>query len=632
MLLMLCLTGGLVSYPARTPSPQLQQNGGFESGLEGWTAGGYTLDSTTFHSGKASLRLSEANQIRHAQSVSQLLPGKVGPGFYRVTAWLKMQGLGANGRNKGVRIGLRSKEVAGEARCSRGCSFTKVYSGTADWFRVDFESVYLSDPSLGVLVTSDAYGDPSGTLWLDDIVVQEEQHPALDVVLRVPNYRGILWSDQPQVAEFDVTQKIAGAITAIAVDDTGSSKVFAVQPGRTSLDLSGFSGSHLTVNWRVDGSCAYPDFRLVRRPASERSSLTITFSPDGRFLVRGEPRFLLGVYDSGLGYTTTKERWENSFTTNRRLFELQGINSYVNYFFGEAPTNSLLPMMDALRDHGILYWQTANCFGRNRYGNRKGFPGTGPDPLYATTLGQHPGLGGWYLADECEPGLADEILADHQLLQERDSDGVNMGVFNRRDVRPWLPSLDVVGVDEYPLFGVEPVGGYSFGKVYEGAAAVREAVGDNRPFWQVIQFFKFTSKGRWPTRDELRNMSYAAIVGGADGLFYWSLGTNALAHVCRGWCPEKLEYFERLKAVFAELSGLTALANEDLPASTVVVSDPSIKVRVKKGNGAIRFHILAYNHSPQSRKAMFEVPSVAGTSTSFGADFGPWGVNIFDVR
>jgi hypothetical protein len=127
-------------------------------------------------------------------------------------------------------------------------------------------------------------------------------------------------------------------------------------------------------------------------------------------------------------------------------------------------------------------------------------------------------------------------------------------------------------------------------------------------------------------------MSYAAIVGGADGLFYWSLGTNALAHVCRGWCDEKLEYFQRLKAVFAELSGLTALANEDLPASTVVVSDPSIKVRVKKGNGAIRFHVLAYNHSPQSRTATFEVPSVAGASASLRADFGPWGVNVLDVR
>ncbi len=112
--------------------------------------------------------------------------------------------LGANGKGKGVRIGLKAKEGAGEKYCSRGCSYSKIYSGTSDWFKVELEGVYLRDPSLGVVVVSDAYREPSGTYWLDDVVVQEEEPLPLDVVLRVPNYRGILWSDQPQVAVFDV--------------------------------------------------------------------------------------------------------------------------------------------------------------------------------------------------------------------------------------------------------------------------------------------------------------------------------------------------------------------------------------------------------------------------------------------
>ncbi len=317
--------------------------------------------------------------------------------------------------------------------------------------------------------------------------------------------------------------------------------------------------------------------------------------------------------------------------------------------------------MNVLQKHGILYWQTANCFAKRRYGSKHGFPATGPDPSYATTLGQHPGLGGWYLADECVPGLADEVFADHRLLQERDPDGVNLGVFNSRAVEPWLPALDVVGVDEYPLYGAEPATGYPMGKVYDGAVAVRNAGGDNRPFWQVIQFFKFTSKGRWPTREELRSMSYAAIVGGADGLFYWSLGANALAlrraSRPRRGAPRRSTTSNASRSVFAELSGFQALANEDLPSSLVSVSDPALKVRVKKGSsGAARYYAIVYNHSGQTRSATLELaPDSGGQSLGestpitvkvyqegrvfevrpqkpgFTDSFEPWGVHVYEV-
>jgi len=634
LLLLPFLAAGLVSYPARTLGPELQHNGGFESGLDRWTAGGYALDTEIRHGGRASLRLDGADRIPYAQSASQLLPGKSGPGFYRLTAWIKTQELGANGKGKGARIGVRAKEAAGQAYCGRGCGFSQVYSGTADWSKVELESVYLTDPSLGILVISDAYAEPSGAYWLDDIVVQEEKPAPLDVALRVPNYRGILWSDQPSVAEFDVTQYNPGAITATVQDETGPSQTLPARSGRTKLDLSAFPGTQLTVTWRVNGQPAFPPYRLVRKPAAERSQMTVTFSPDGRFLVRGKPTFLLGVYDSGIGYTTTQAGWVNSLTTSRRLFELPGLNGYINYWFGGTPTNSVLPLMDALHARGILYWQTANCFASSRYGGGKVFPGTGPDPSYATTLGRHPGLGGWYLADECVAGLADDVFADHQLLQERDGDGVNLGVFNQRDVRPWLPSVDVIGVDEYPLYGAEPAGGYPLGKVYDGAHAVRQAVGPERPFWQVIQFFKFTSRGRWPTKDELRSMSYAAIVGGANGLFFWSLGTNALAYSCSSsaeWCPEKVEYFERLKSVFAELSSLAALSNPDLPSSSVAVSDRAIKIRVKQGAGDTDAYVLAFNDSNHARTVTLTMANTSRTNGPVTASFGPWGAQVIAV-
>jgi hypothetical protein len=621
--------GGLLSYPMRSPGPELERNGGFEAGIEGWRARGFEVDDKVAHSGKRSLRLTDAQLIRYSQSAQQRIPGGSRAGFYSLSAWIRMENLGANGKGKGVRIGVKAVEGRGEPRCSRGCGFSEVRAGTSGWRELRIDGVYLNDPSLGLIVAVDAYSEPSGTFWVDDVVVREEVQPPLDVVLRVPNYRGILWADEPQVAEFDLARYAEGQVTAEVSADSGASRTFDVQPGRVRLDLTGLGGASLEVTFRLAGRPAFPPFRLVRRPATDREQMTLTFTPDGRFLVRGKPTFLLGVYDSGLGYSDWEQGWERGFSSRRRLFELPGLNGYINYWFGGAPTRAMQTMMNVLQRHGILYWQTANCSGRARYGNRKGFPGTGADPSYAETLGRHPGLGGWYLADECVAGLADDVFADNRLLQERDPDGVNLGVFTSPQVGPWLASVDVLGVDVYPIRGSEPSGGYALGRVYDDAVAIRQAAGENRPFWQVIQFYKSTSRGRWPTKEELRSMSYAAIVGGANGLFYWSLGSNALAYVCRGWCPEKVEYFERLKSVFAELSAFSALANRDLPASSVAVSDPNIKIRVKTGGGAIRLYVIAYNHSALPRRATI---TVSDNGPSLAASFVPWGVQVLEVR
>jgi len=67
----------------------------------------------------------------------------------------------------------------------------------------------------------------------------------------------------------------------------------------------------------------------------------------------------------------------------------------------------------------------------------------------------------------------------------------------------------------------------------------RLALKDSRPFNTVLQFFQFTSQGRWPTRQELRNHAYMAIVEGARGLWWWSLGDNALLPRARAGAPRR---------------------------------------------------------------------------------------------
>ena len=47
----------------------------------------------------------------------------------------------------------------------------------------------------------------------------------------------------------------------------------------------------------------------------------------------------------------------------------------------------------------------------------------------------------------------------------------------------------------------------------------------------------------------MRNHAWMAIVEGARGLWWWSLGDNALLAVCAGWCAQKTGYMNNLKAV-----------------------------------------------------------------------------------
>lgn len=181
--------GGLTTYPQRTLGPELLVNGGFEEGLTGWSTGGFVVDATVAHSGSASVRITDADQIPYAQSRTQSRPAKAGPSFYRISAWVKTQQLGANGSSNGLRQGVRAREAGGQPQCSRGCGRSPVCRGTNDWMRVELPGLYLVDSPDGFALTIEAYGEPSGAAWLDNVTLEEGLPTPLEVVLRVPNYR-----------------------------------------------------------------------------------------------------------------------------------------------------------------------------------------------------------------------------------------------------------------------------------------------------------------------------------------------------------------------------------------------------------------------------------------------------------
>ena len=192
------------------------------------------------------------------------------------------------------------------------------------------------------------------------------------------------------------------------------------------------------------------------------------------------------------------------------------------------------------------------------------------------------------------------------------------------------------------MFGAEPAGGYNHRQVADWTARARDAVKGARPVMTLLQFFAFTAHGRFPTRLEMRNHAWMAIVEGASGLWWWSLGDDALASVCAGWCAEKTGYLNNLKSVVNEIAALEpALLADDAPGALRGNSNPTaIRTKVKLVNG--RGYVFAYNTTNIRTAATFtwatapglvtvdaESRTLVATGTAFTDSFGPYEAHVY---
>jgi len=653
--------GGLTAYPEPVLGENLLANPGFEqirpnNKPEAWSDNGFSADSTVARSGSASYLLADAHQIPYSQSASQRL--SLRKGVYHLRLWVRTEGLAAT-RGSGVRACL-SAPPSYPWSLVRVC--TAPVKGTADWQELALAKVVVPQDTPAA-VSLESYGEPDGKAWFDDAELRREENP-LDVFLLYPNYRGLLFDDQSQIVRLQVNvdppggEAEPGWLVRVTVTDESENRVVqeenfpADAAGLVSLDFSGLplNRSYLitTQLWpqgALEPAAQYPPYRIWKVPGSLRPQMTVSFDEQNRFLLRGKPAFLLGVYDAGLGYGLTEEWWDRTLTTNRRLFELP-INVYLNYWYGEAGNPAWIPMMNLLHSRGIYALTNANCFGSSSVAATAKYWFVRATDNEIRERAAHPGFLGFYAADECAGQVAPDVFGHAQRMRMLDPDGIVFGTLLGGPHLPlWRDVLDVLATDPYPLYGAEPEEGYRLGQVAQWTEQARRAVQGARPIVTVIQFFQFTSKGRWPTQKELRNMSYMAIAGGANGLLYWSLGANALAYVCRDWCEEKAEYFQRLKAVLEELKSLEeVLASPDRPDLLVSVSDPeAIRTRVKYHDG--RMWLMASNITQVPVEVRFackyrfndvtvsgESRKLVGEENSFRDTLGPYEARLYEIR
>ncbi|HEV8640341.1 MAG TPA: hypothetical protein VGV13_04505 [Methylomirabilota bacterium] len=659
--------GGLTGPPAQeVPGPNLLDNGGFETTTPDnvpakWSArdGGLWSIDTSAHSGRASLKLAGVDRQQSVPSTEQAVT--LTPGFYTLEGWVKTAGLGAARERSGVRFCLDGRPRLNWWKC------TTTVRGTADWTLLRQALIAVTDPGT-YRVAVGAYGLPDGVAWFDDMSLTQVRRPALDAYLLYPNFRGMLFDDRPQtvrvaVAVTDVAEaqrskaRVRVSLLEEANGSVRASRDYPTTPARFTAELDArplAPGAYLV---RVDlvgegGDALYraADYRIVKAAAKTRERLTVWYDERNVTYLEGKPAFILGLYNT-TGYTESRDTYARGQDDwgNARIAEAP-INMLINYWLGRAPVPALYAYMDDLHSRGIYYLQTVNFYYVDDPQYREiPYPAAreGEDALnrwVARTLAKHRGLAGFYTADERPADMVPKVLRQHRALSEAAPGTVTYAVLGdgwENQAPLWRDSLDVMGLDPYPI--TKPRGQNDLAMVGEWTRLGQDAVQGSRPLWMVIQYFPLTSAGGWPTYEELRVMSWMAIIEGARGLVYWSFGARGLSWVKEP--AQRQQHWRNLVAVTKEIKGLErVLLAPDAPVVARESSGGAVRTLGKRLPDGTRY-LFAYNSKNTPARVTWALAEPAQEAADLGkstplkmdgaqltAEFGPYEVKRYRLR
>ena len=630
--------------------PNLLLNGDFSQGMAGWAvpSGCFSLDLTTHApNGAASMLMSDSAACNDSTpvAVSSL---KVASGqVYTLSGELKTEGL------------VGTKSYAGAMFDLLGYARSPIMNGTTDWTTTTMQHVSVP-AGVNTSIRLQTYGAiTNGDAWFANLSLQQEIPPALQMFLLYPNYRGMMFSDQSQVASVDLTvtppagTSLSSLQVVLDATDAGGNIVASqtVVPSSTdftaSIDLSALPLGTYQLTGTVEDSSGnvlmtQTPYAIVKLTASARSGMKAWIDPANRaHFLDGDPHFVLGIYD-----TTQYSLREAYYVPELAAIAQAPINMIINYYITNAPTQAITAYTNAMQQFGIAFLpDVADFYSGNPNwpaGPAKEFGTEDQDTLisdYTAALSSDSNVVGYYVGDE--PALTRQPQTFHQygLIKASDPSGFNLAVLNHPlDLPSWKDTVDILGVDAYPLAQLT---GNDLAEVADRTRAAYQASHGTRPVWTVIQFFQLDLESAWPTEQQLHDMSWMAIVEGATGLFYWEYGLRGLYEIKDP--VEHAALYQELIDVTTEIKSLEpVLLSPDAPVITANSQAGTVFTKTKIGADGGRY-LFAYNYTASPVTAEFTLAQSAGsivdydtgassapdTSTSFSSTFQPYQAHVY---
>ena len=607
----------------------LLTNGDLRAGADGWTidVSCFSLDN---EGGSASLRLTMpcSHNSPFAQNAAQIPPG-----HYTISADIKTKISFTIPRGRGgarVRLVLTS---------GRGWAPTKPVNDAADW-TTSLKAHAAVEEGNSAWFRAETVGPVTGTSWFKNFSVKREYPPELRTFLMYPNYRGLMFSDQSQVARLaiDVAPPEGMSLAQLSVlievmDNSGKILTTHQFPASSQgsmvaeIDMGGLPMGQ----YRLRGTLLGPEkkhlftqssYSVVKVSSDARAAMKVWIDSDNIIHMGGRPRFVIGLYD------TTGFSPKSSFFAPRLADIAKApINLMINYFMAHGQADLITPYTEAMEPLGIYYLATVNNFFPEL---KKGYPqwardqGVGADELasqYSKALAANPRVAGYYTCDECASELQPRTFRQYRLIKANDPASVAFAVENfPNEFEYWRDTVDVVGIDPYPIGTLNPTS-----LVGDQTRKVIGSVRGSRPVWTVIQFFRLNMISHFPTEQELHDMSWMAITEGARGVFYWSYGLRGLDWGKRDPVLRQQRYDEVVQ-VTKEISALEpALLAPDSQVLSANSAAGTVITKEKELKDGSRY-VISYNHSGDSIAASFtlrrraKLVSVQGENRAIQAD------------
>lgn len=544
---------------------------------------GFRIEKNGGHNGSGGLVWSSAEPSAKLASAMQDVTGLRKGNTVRLSALVKTEGLKIEGRY-GTHVTLEMYDTEGKwiaALYSRAEGKPK----DGDWALRTISGILPSNIGRTRLAIHVAQGTV-GHFAVDNVTVERvEAKPVAFVVSSA--YRNTAVGGKVRFhAALDTPPDMVGKIKAIftwkdakGVERQTPADEHTEDAASVSLDVGRFAkgsqkiGCGLYVGNRCIGKSEV-DFSRVEAMPRRR----VQIDDSKRCLIDGKPFFPIGLY---------------CYPSVRNLESLTNtpFNSVVHYIM---PNSKLLSTFERL---GL---KTCSAFDREL-----------PEAELRrkiTEIRESPALLAWYIGDEISADKLSEQSRLYGLARELDPDHPCYLVQDRLyDLRGFLPTTDVIGLDPYPV-PEKPLR-----TVTDFMRGGRDKMFGVCANWSVPQTFDWSwygrpkEKNRFPNETELRSMLWQHIAGGANGLF--SFRYHAVTS----------DTWQVVLKTHQEVADRTdiLLSAESCPA--VAASDDALACRAWKKDGVL--YVLACNVLDRPLSANVTISD--GSWRPVSSDLGP---------
>lgn len=595
--LIVCLSALSVAGFAAPPLPL---NPGFETddgkgGAKGWSVyrnGKWSVVAGEGRNGTRAVHCTDAGKGGWTTQWVDVKPGKA----YRVEGWIRTEGV----EGRGARVDFAWNDEKGRRI---GVATSRGITGTTGWTEVSF-TAYVTDDAKKCLIGMPVTGNGAGKVWYDDLRITPIDLPPI----------GQMTSSAYRNRAFE------GAVTFSASLNATKEEIEARRyQGRFVLPpVPGTSASRFLPATLKDGVAAataevatFPTgtsdvtFELLDSKGMKTASKTIRFTrtakPEtkgvridarGITMIDGKPFFPLGMF-MGQAKKAKIDR------------------------FSKGPFNCLMPYnepsraeLDHIASKGLKVIFSFKDYYQDLKYTPKAITDDASEVAHITEkvngLKDHPAIMAWYINDELGLDRLGSLTMHRDLFERLDPDRPTwVALYQIKQIRDYLPTFDVIGTDPYPIC---QVGDPPVSQAIDWTRRTKEATFGARAMWQIPQVFDWgryrkrdVNKTRPPTFDEMRNMAWQCIVGGANGIIFYSY--ESWEEMRWRTSPEMM--WEHVCRIGSEIKERFPIFLSPEPAPALKCSCEEGGVRAWRKDG--RIYILAVNATYRPKVLEFDL-------------------------